>query len=107
MREPNPEKWLSAVGPGWNGLVLAAISLLPEGSTVVQVKEKFGALRFYFVFPKGFSDQRAVEKVNTGVSAIEIASKFICENCGMRGELRTDSGWLLTLCDKCHARKNE
>lgn len=107
MHEPNPEKWLSGVGPGWHGLVLAAIALLPEGSKVLQVKEKFGALRFYYDFPENLTDETRRMCVFEYINAMEYASQFICEHCGRAGDLREDLGWMLTLCDDCHSKAKE
>jgi len=66
-----------------------------EDFTVVQVKEKFGGLRFY---------------THNSIAAIEdlIESAYdevneICEYCGDEGVLRKDLGWIRTLCNSCHA----
>jgi hypothetical protein len=62
-----------------------------EYPKVVQIKEKYGMLRFY-------ADN--TDKYMNGV--IDMAEKMschICEVCGAKGELRT-TGWWKTLCDK-------
>jgi hypothetical protein len=62
-----------------------------EYPKVVQIKEKYGMLRFY-------ADN--TDKYMDGV--IDMAEKMschICEVCGAKGELRT-TGWWKTLCDK-------
>lgn len=62
-----------------------------EYPKVVQIKEKYGMLRFY-------ADN--TDKYMDGV--IDMAEKMschICEVCGAKGELRT-TGWWKTLCDE-------
>jgi hypothetical protein len=61
-----------------------------------QVKEKFGALRFYLTRSNNETMNRAIEQA-------EQQSACTCESCGAPGLLRR-SGWLCTLCDACEAR---
>jgi len=56
----------------------------------VQVKEKFGGLRFYV--------QAATDKHYNYISFAEGMSYCTCEDCGAPGKLYTD-GWHTTLCD--------
>jgi hypothetical protein len=56
----------------------------------VQVKEKFGGLRFYY---DGGDDQ-----VYGMVRMAESWASVTCETCGAPGELR-HGGWIRTLCD--------
>lgn len=86
------------VGPGWAALVAEAYAALPDGSTIQQVKEKFGGLRFYAT-----PDVEEIEE-------IEARSETICEDCGAAGRTRntppgTMYGWLRTLCDACAVPK--
>ena len=60
---------------------------------VDQVKEKFGALRFYVTG----SDYT----IDGMISMAEHMSEHTCEVCGNPGELRNGS-WLVTLCDLHH-----
>ncbi len=62
----------------------------------VQVKEKFGGLRFYV---SGGDDY-----VRGLISMAEGFSFKTCEDCGHPGTQRT-GGWIRTLCDGCHAAK--
>lgn len=64
-----------------------AESLVP---TAIQVKEKFGGLRFY---TNGTSD----ENYNY-ISFAESMSYYTCCKCGAPGKTYTD-GWHITLCD--------
>lgn len=56
----------------------------------VQVKEKFGGLRFYV--------QAATDKHYSYISFAESMSYRTCEECGAPGKRYTD-GWHRTLCD--------
>lgn len=63
----------------------------------VQVKEKFGGLRFYV---NGGDDA-----VDSFISFAESMSHRICEKCGKPGKSRT-GGWIYTLCDE-HAEEKQ
>jgi hypothetical protein len=58
---------------------------------VLQVKEKFGGLRFYVNCRKDAAIRQRI-----GIAAQE--SFHTCEICGQPGRLREDS-WIKTLCD--------
>jgi len=62
----------------------------------VQVKEKFGGLRFYV--------HAATDKHYSYISFAESMSYRTCEECGAPGKTYTD-GWHMTLCD-IHAAMN-
>ncbi len=66
---------------------------IPEHFSVVQVKEKFGSLRFYI--------SAAPEEVHNMINAVEEKSYSICEQCSKPGRYRDGLSWILTLCDKC------
>lgn len=107
-----PGEYCSSIGIGWHGLVNAIVDKLPEGSRVLQVKEKFGKLRVYFDFPPEYDASTAedslydeMDSVYKFVYAMEVVSGYVCEACGHAGELRDDLGWLLTLCDNCYQEK--
>jgi len=61
---------------------------------VVQVKEKFGGLRFYIEGSNNEYQER--------ISIAESLSHQTCEVCGRKGQTRR-GGWIQTLCDK-HAK---
>jgi hypothetical protein len=71
------------------------VERIPE-VTAVQVKEKFGTLRFYY---DGGDDY-----IRGLVSMAESMSAVTCEECGNLGKSRR-GGWIRTLCDS-HS-KNE
>jgi hypothetical protein len=60
---------------------------------IVQIKEKFGGLRFYTS-----SEPKAI---GVAIQAAEDACSVTCERCGMPADLDTSSGWWKTLCAKC------
>jgi len=66
----------------------------------VQVKEKFGGLRFY--------TQGSSEAQEAAISFAESLSYKICEECGsMEDVSQTTSGWIVTLCKKCMKKKRK
>ena len=82
------------VGPGWHDILSRLVNDLFElgwDGHVLQVKEKFGGLRFYV----GGAD----EAIHDRIHLAEVASHETCEQCGAPGKLRND-GWLKTLCDE-------
>jgi hypothetical protein len=90
-------------GDGWFDLLdtlctqLLALEPVDEGEGIqplraVQVKEKYGTLRFYV----GHASDEAFALINFA----EALSARICETCGNRGRTR-GTGWLKTLCDSC------
>lgn len=90
------------LGTGWEplahelcGVLDWHILHLPEeegaGIYCVQVKEKFGSLRFYMSSETPF--------ISGAIAMAESMSVHICEICGLPGEIRS-GGWLKALCDK-------
>ena len=59
--------------------------------TVVQVKEKFGSLRFYV--------DRATDEHYNYIRFAENLSAVTCEECGAPGKMR-GRGWYYTACDE-------
>lgn len=65
----------------------------------VQVKEKFGTLRFYV--------SGANEKQQAMISFAEFLSSSICERCGSNKNVTQTEGWIQTLCEECKRKYNE
>lgn len=65
----------------------------------VQVKEKFGGLRFYVA-------EAAHKDVFELIHKAESDSYKTCENCGEPGQSR-GGGWIQTLCAECDKPKKE
>jgi hypothetical protein len=63
---------------------------------VLQVKEKFGGLRFYTNWE--------TKEIGDLINEAEEKSYKTCEVCGKEGELMTKGYWLQTLCPK-HAKE--
>lgn len=95
------------VGPGWLPLIDRLCDHLQfnidhnghlekyqNQVVAVQVKEKFGGLRFY--------TNGATEAQQAVINFCESLSYHICEACGAPGETRK-GGWIQTLCDE-HAK---
>ena len=95
---------------------------------VIQIKEKFGTLRFYYDFegkshsihafdifgvdggcsvrnlPKGDDFENRIADI---VRKYEKKSGSVCEVCGSEGKLRPELGYVQTLCDKCYTEHTE
>lgn len=91
-----------AHGDGWFDLVwrlcerlepvVAASQAELEGPfQVLQVKEKFGGLRFYPNYEN--------ESISTLIASAELESTQTCEVCGKPGKSR-GTGWITTICDE-------
>lgn len=72
---------------------------------VIQVKEKFGTLRYYVDYTQGTSSDD-YHKIESLIRETEIKSGETCEFCGKPGQERSD-GWIKTLCDDCNAAREE
>lgn len=97
-------------GSGWYKILdelCAKITELTEGSDVkvvaLQVKEKFGALRFYYAVENPKEGSRINEAIAEMVGDAEELSYKTCESCGKPGKKR-GQGWVKTLCDACCAK---
>jgi hypothetical protein len=96
----------SSVGPGWRD-ILAKLTeklfLLGWNGGLLQVKEKFGGLRFYY--QNNIGDPVVSEIANDVVEIAEYRTTQACDQCGKYGKTR-GTGWLVTLCDE-HYKKYE
>lgn len=98
FKETFPWMIYPSVGKGWHPLLWALCEELagmglPEGFRVVQVKEKFGGLRFYV--------SGATREIRDVIDRAEACSYTVCERCGEPGTVRSNRSWILTLCDAC------
>lgn len=97
--------WGFEHGDGWYHLVDELSSRVDRYNVVaIQVKEKFGGLRFYYQGPPGMSDKNS-EIVENIVDIYENLSYHTCEICGNAGVHRDEGGWMETLCTKCYNKK--
>jgi hypothetical protein len=60
---------------------------------IVQIKEKFGGLRFYY--------NGGDERICGMVGLAESLSYQICEKCGSHKNVKQTQGWITTLCEDC------
>lgn len=65
---------------------------LCEQVVAIQVKEKFGSLRFYYYGGNA--------RVRNLVEAYSHKTKTICEVCGSEGTMLKEDYWLRVRCDK-------
>ena len=74
--------------------------LVVEGIYAVQIKEKFGGLRFYM--------NHSTPYIDGAISLAESMSYKTCETCGNRaGSRHNVGGWIKTCCDKCLKKKTK
>ncbi len=85
------------VGRGWHGIIKELVEDLMNlgwNREVLQIKEKYGRLRFYIT-------QRD-EPLLARIDAAREHSGEVCEVCGKAGSFRTSpSHWYFTRCDPC------
>lgn len=88
------------IGEGWYPLVEPLFKYIEEYNKtaetpieVIQVKEKFGGLRFY--------TSAGTKELHDMIDEAEAKSYTICEMCGKPGKTRSRYHWLCTLCDEC------
>ncbi|WIE81015.1 TraR/DksA family transcriptional regulator [Curtobacterium sp. MCSS17_016] len=87
-------------GDGWFPLLRrldSALRNIDPNYEALQVKEKFGTLRFY-ASTIGL-DEDASSQFHKLIADAEGESARTCETCGQPGSLRNDRRWLKTLCD--------
>ncbi len=123
-------------GDGWYGLIhqlsesieaqarkLGLDPYADEWPRALQVKEKFGTLRFYVATPSyegerglGFESNggmisvrpvAGIQSIRELVSCAEAKSAELCEQCGAPGELVKNGGWWRTTCSACEAKGHD
>ncbi len=94
------------IGKGWLDLVKelsskleSVLSKMENPPYAIQMKEKFGGLRFYL---DGDCDEKNSEEIYNIISFYEKKSSFTCESCGERGSNVSMGHWLKTLCLNCY-----
>lgn len=97
--EATREDVKGCVGKGWGKILDSLVDDLIElgwDGQVLQVKEKFGGLRFYI--------GGGTESIFSRIGKAESESLRTCEECGEIGTPRTSvNGWIKTLCWKCRS----
>lgn len=99
------DDWKYSVGEGWIPLVNEAINLVNKFNeehpnneypiNIFDVKEKWGILQIDLDFYD--------ENLHEQIIRICLRSRYICEECGTKENVTTESnfGWVKTLCKKC------
>jgi hypothetical protein len=99
--------WGVACDDGWYDLIDKLCSDIQDYIDVnkleqveaVQVKEKFGGLRFYV--------DHSDEHVEDLITDAEIESLVTCERCGSKENVgKTTGGWIVTICKDCADKDN-
>ena len=104
--------WGIACGDGWYDIIDTLCSNIKHRTScqngkspneeyvveAVQVKEKFGGLRFYVTGGDSY--------INGLVSMAESMSYRVCEECGSPGKANK-KGWIKTLCEPCREKMAE
>lgn len=112
-RDPRPYDftWLDHMEPGWRKAF--GIQMCEEirrdlikhnflnKYCIVQIKEKFGELRWYDGgIPIGSKVWDIIEKYSD-------ISTHTCYVCGAPGKTINDNGWLITMCSDCYKKFKE
>jgi hypothetical protein len=104
--KPDTARGYPSCEEGWHGLLARACvrieAALVEGSAfrVLQIKEKFGTLRFYWT---GDMSDAAKAGVEEAIALATARSACTCDICGAEGRLHNRGGWLATACAE-HAK---
>ena len=64
-----------------------------EDFKIIQIKEKFGGLRFYV--------SGSTPEINGWIRFAETMANELCEGCGTNQGLGSTSGWIRTICKPC------
>lgn len=112
-KDPHPYDftWLDEMEPGWRKAF--GIQMCEEirqdlikhnflnKYRIVQIKEKFGELRWYDEdIPIGSKVWDIIEKYSD-------ISTHTCYVCGAPGKIINDNGWLVTMCSDCYKKFKE
>jgi hypothetical protein len=97
--------WGFECGNGWFDIIKTLSEQIePLGAIALQVKEKFGGLRFYYGVSEGNGDN--IEKIQEFIDKAEIESYKTCEQCGKEAKTdRSNRGWIVTVCENCRKER--
>jgi len=104
-RIPNGHGRYLSADAGWYPLVIATdaqLTRLDPHYQVLQIKEKFGTLRYYCQDSGDDPDPELLDAMDAITDDAERASALICERCGAAGILhRSHRIRVKTLCNTC------
>lgn len=72
---------------------------------IIQIKTKFGGLRFYFT--PSIATNRTYDSIWNIVRDFENDSVDTCEHCGIKGKTQNIDNWMYTLCDSCAVKESD
>lgn len=106
-------KFYFETGDGWYALIYNACKELQEWSdknniqiTLLQIKEKFGPVRIYYMITNDNGLNVAQSEIDTIVEKAEELSTQTCEKCGnMENVKRTNFGWIKYFCAECATKR--
>lgn len=122
LRQRIPEDWGREIHtePGWNWILTDIhhkLHYMDPDYAIVQIKEKFGTLRFYF--SSTHPNKTVIDIMEDIASRGETQSASTCETCGNSSTrvpphgkidstvaLHTHGGHLKTLCAPCAAQQH-
>jgi len=97
-------------GSGWDELVMMthhSLKALDPDYQILQIKEKFGGLRYYFQPSDGVGDDTR-ERMYALERLVCRLSECVCEECGAPGSSCNPSRyWIKTLCQECLVEAKE
>jgi len=97
------EKISRECGKGWYPVIdqlIMDINKINPDVTILQIKEKFGGLRFYV--------GAASKEIHELIDKAEKKCWHTCEDCGITKDVTTGgSSWLRTLCKDCHKERGQ
>lgn len=100
---------LAQVGAGWQSLLEELIKdlfVLGWNGGLMQVKEKFGGLRFYIGAAADDVPERTTKDIHERIEKAEAESLSICEKCGLPGKPQGGKyGWTMTVCEGCQEER--
>jgi len=80
-------------------IIIDGVKSSPEQITCIQMKEKYGGLRFYYVGGDDF--------ISGMVRMAEFLCHNTCEDCGSNQDLGVTSGWITVLCRDCVVKNGD
>ena len=95
-----PEGWIDLVDNLCADLNNLMEEMDPENITnlvVLQVKEKFGSLRFYYHIDT--ENNSLYQRLKEAIHKAEVTSQTVCQFTGQHGELCMHNRWLMVLCE--------
>ena len=101
------QKYNVECGYGWKSIIVPLIDYVEKYNSnhtnsnieILQIKEKFGGLRFYVSFDNVEKD--IIDQLRRMIDNAEEESFLTCEYCGNKENVGTTLGWLTTICENC------